>query len=260
MGDTTVLVTGASGTLGGALLPRLAQAGHRTVAVSRRSRPEPGWVTADLATGAGLSDAVRGAAAIVHLASATSKGAKTADTDVAGTRRLVTAAQQAGVRHLVYVSIVGIDRVPLSYYRAKLAAEEIVRTGLVPWTILRATQFPQLVDGLLTASVRLGVLLADRSLSMQPVHPDDVAQRLVDGLAAGPAGVSEEFGGPEVLRFGELARRWQRARGASHPVLPLRLPGRIAGAVRAGALTTTARPTGTHSWDDYLTQRYGAAR
>ena len=259
MGDKTVLVTGASGTLGTALLPRLAQAGHRTVSVSRRSRPEPGWVTADLATGAGLSDAVRGADAIVHLTSATSRGAKTADTDVAGTRRLVTAAQQAGVRHLVYVSIVGIDRVPLSYYRAKLAAEEIVGTGPVPWTILRATQFPQLIDGLLTASVRLGLLLADRSLAMQPVHPDDVAQRLVDGLTAGPAG-AWEFGGPEVLRFGELARRWQQARGTSHPVLPLRLPGRIARAVRAGALTTAARPTTTRSWDDYLTERYGAVR
>ena len=258
MADLTVLVTGASGTLGEALLPRLAQAGHSTVPMSRRSRP--GWVAADLATGAGLSDAVHGADAVVHLASATGRGAKTADTDVAGTRRLVAAAHQAGVRHLVYVSIVGIDRVPLAYYRAKLAAEDIVRSGPVPWTILRATQFPQLVDGLLAASVRVGVLFADRSLAVQPVHPDDVAQRLVDGLGVGPAKAVQEFGGPEVLRFGELARRWQRARGTSHPVLPLRLPGRIARAVRAGALTTTARPTGTHSWDDYLTDRYGAAR
>jgi uncharacterized protein YbjT (DUF2867 family) len=258
MTDRTVLVTGASGTLGGALLPKLARAGHETVSMSRRVPPGPGWVTADLASGAGLTEAVRGADAVVHLASATSRGAKAADTDVGGTRKLVAAAEQAGVRHLVYVSIVGIDRVPLSYYRAKLAAEEIVRAGGVPWTILRATQFPQLVDGLLTASARFGVLLVDRSLMVQPVHPGDVAQRAVDALTAGPAAAVQEFGGPEVLGFGELARRWQQARGTSRPVLPLRVPGRIARAVRAGALTTAARPTGTRSWDDYLAQRYGS--
>ena len=89
------------------------------------------------------------------------------------------------------------------------------------------------------------------------MDPRDLAERLVDGLTDGPAAAVWEFGGPEVLRFGELARRWQRAHGSSRPVLPLRLPGRIARGVRAGALTTTVRPTGTRSWDDYLAERYG---
>ncbi len=56
--------------------------------------------------------------------------------DVAATRRLVAAAHRAGVRHLVYVSIVGVDRVPLAYYRAKLAAEGVVRAGPMPFTML----------------------------------------------------------------------------------------------------------------------------
>ena len=254
----TVLVTGASGTLGGALSPRLAQAGHTVRAMSRTSRSQPGWVVADLATGEGLAGAVRGADAVVHLASAPGRGG--AQPDVAATRRLVEAAHQAGVRHLVYVSIVGVDRVPLAYYRAKLAAEGVVRAGPVPFTILRATQFPQLVDQVLTGLSRLGVLLADRSVLIQPVHVDDVAGRIASLLASGPAEALCEFGGPQVLDLGELARRWQRARGRTRSVLPLRVPGRMGRELRAGALTTAAQPAGSLTWDDYLAARFGRSR
>ncbi len=89
---------------------------------------------ADPAPGDGLAGAVHGVDAVVHLASAPGRGS--AQPDVAATRRLVAAAHRAGVRHLVYVSIVGVDRVPLAYYRAKLAAEGVVRAGPVPFTML----------------------------------------------------------------------------------------------------------------------------
>lgn len=250
MTDTmTVLVTGASGTLGTAVLPRLVKDGHDVRPTSRR--PRAGWVVADLATGEGLASAVRGADAVVHLASGSGKSR---DTDIEGTRRLVAAAKTAGVRHLLYVSIVGIDRVPLAYYKTKLAAEERLRAGEVPWTILRATQFPQLVDQIIAVSGRLGVLVEDRSLVVQPVAIEDVADRIAGLLADGPAGVVE-FGGPEALRFGDLAEAWQAVRGTKKPVLPIRIPGRIAGAVRAGALTTSAKPAGTRTWADYLAGR-----
>jgi uncharacterized protein YbjT (DUF2867 family) len=248
----TVLLTGASGTLGGAVLPRLTGAGLDVRPMSRRSRP--GWVAADLTTGDGLAEAVQGVDAVVHLASG--GGRATAQTDVEGTRRLVAAAHRAGVRHVLYVSIVGIDRVPVAYYRAKLAAEEIVRDGGVPFTNLRATQFPQLVDTILTASSRFGPLVTDRNVLVQPVHVDDVAQRIAAQLAAGPAGGTVEFGGPEALPLGELARRWQVARGSRRPVLPIRVPGRIGRELRAGALTTSVRPGGTVTWDDYLAQQF----
>jgi nucleoside-diphosphate-sugar epimerase len=104
----TVLVTGASGTLGTAVLPRLVKDGHDVRPMSRRVRP--GWVAADLLTGAGLTDAVRGVDAIVHLASSPTR---TRATDVEGTRRLLAAAKTAGVRHVLFVSINGIDRIPL---------------------------------------------------------------------------------------------------------------------------------------------------
>lgn len=258
----TVLVTGATGTLGRALLPVLRDGGHRVRAMSRQARSDAtvSWYTADLSTGAGLAAALAGADAVVHLASAPYQGRYTAAVDVAGTRRLAAAARDAGARPLLYVSIVGVDRVPSAYYRTKLAAEEVVRSGRVPWTTLRATQFPQLLDRGLTALGRLGVLPVDRAMLAQPVHPVDVAGRIADLLGSGPSATIVQYGGPEVLRLDELARQWQLARGSRRPILPVRLPGRFARAVRAGALTTAATPAGTLTWADHLAATYGATR
>ncbi|MGY0002696.1 SDR family oxidoreductase [Micromonospora sp. I033] len=252
-----VLVTGASGRLGRVALPRLRDAGHTVRAVSRRSRGDAGveWVAADLATGEGLAAAVDGVDAVLHLASSPDR--RTYEIDVLGTRRLVLAAGHAGVGHLVYVSIVGVDRVPLGYYRHKLAAEQVVAAGPVPWSVLRATQFPEFLEELLHAASRLGPVLGDRAVLAQPVDPGEVAGRLTAMLAAGPSGRIEEFGGPEVLRYDEAVHAWRAARRSRRPLLPVRIPGRLGRELRAGGLTTTATPTGTRTWADHLADTYG---
>jgi uncharacterized protein YbjT (DUF2867 family) len=247
----TVLVTGASGTLGGAVVPRLSKEGHDVRRMSRRARP--GWVAADLATGAGLDEAVRGVDAIVHLATSATK---TRETDIEGTRRLVAAAKTAGVRHMLYMSIIGIERAPVGYYKSKIAAENLIRGGGLPFTILRAAQFPQLVDSVLTATSKLGPVIIDRSLVFQPVHVEDVAERIAELVAAGPSGDVVEFAGPEVLTLDVLARQWVAARGRRRPVWSVRIPGKVAGAVRAGGLTTDVEPRGTRTWRNYLSDEY----
>jgi uncharacterized protein YbjT (DUF2867 family) len=255
MTNTTVLITGASGTLGSAVLPRLSNEGYDVRPMSRRTRP--GWVAADLATGAGLDQAVRDVDAIVHLATS---GTKTRETDVEGTRRLLAAARNAGVRHVLYISVNGVDRVPLGYYRSKIATENVGRAGGVPFTILRAAQFPSLIDTILTATSRLGPVTVDRSFVLQPAHADDVADRIADLLAAGPSGDVVEFGGPQVLSMDELARQWLAAQGRKRPVWSVRLPGKLARAVRAGGLTTDAQPRGTRTWQDYLLAKWPQGR
>jgi uncharacterized protein YbjT (DUF2867 family) len=190
---------------------------------------------------------------IVHLASAPGR---TRETDVEGTRRLLAAAKTASVRHVLFVSINGADRVPLSYYRSKIAAEDVVKAGGLPYTIVRAAQFSSLVDTLLTVSSRLGPLIIDGSLVLQPVHVDDVADRIAELLAEGARSATVEFAGPEVLRLDEAARQWQAARGTRRPVWQLRFPGKLARAVRSGGLTTAATPTGTRRWQEYLAAKY----
>lgn len=254
-----VLVTGAGGRLGQAVLPRLREDGFTVRAMSRRRRADPAveWVAADLATGEGLVPAVRGVDAVLHLASAPNRGRRTHQVDVLGTRRLVVAAGEAGVRHLLYVSIVGVDRVPIPYYRHKLAAEQVISAGPVPWTILRATQFPGFLDELLNTASRLGPVIGDRAVLAQPVDPRDLAVRLSERLTAGPLHGIEEYGGPQVLRFDEAVRAWRAARHSRRPLLPVRIPGRTGQALRAGGLTTRATPTGHRTWADHLADTYG---
>ncbi|RLP95877.1 SDR family oxidoreductase [Micromonospora sp. CV4] len=253
-----VLVTGASGRLGKAVLSRLRADGVSVRATSRRPRTggEVEWVVTDLATGEGLTEAVAGTDAVLHLATAP-EGRRTHQVDVLGTRRLVVAAGAAGVQHLVYVSIVGVDRVPIAYYRHKLAAEQVIAAGSVPWSVLRATQFPQFLDDLLASSARLGPVIGDRAVLAQPVDPGEVAARLAARLVAGPLGAIEEFGGPQVLRFDEAVRAWRAARGSRRPLLPVRIPGRLGRELRAGGLVTEALPRGVRTWADHLADTYG---
>ena len=155
-----VLVTGGTGTLGRAVVDTLVKSGYTVRVLSRQARPphapDVEWAQADLATGQGLAAAVAGVDTIIH--AATNSPASTAPAkaparigaaatpagfgrvrdafggrekqnpwNIAGTERLLAAARRAGVGHFIYVSIVGIEHVPLAYYRHKLDAEALVR-------------------------------------------------------------------------------------------------------------------------------------
>lgn len=242
--DGTILVTGGTGTLGRVLVERLRADGHAPRVLSRR--PGPGRAVGDLDTGAGLDEALRGASVVVHAAS-------TPGHDVAGTRRLVEAARRVGGEpHLVFVSIVGIERVPLRHYREKLAVEEAVTGSGLPWTIQRATQFHDLLAMLFTRLSRLPVLPVLAGTDFQPVDVRDVAERLAALAGAAPAGRAPDLGGPQVLPMAELARAWLAARGVRRPVLPLPLPGAVARGYRAGGHLAREHAEGRRTFAEYL--------
>ncbi|MCL4507215.1 MAG: NAD(P)H-binding protein [Chloroflexi bacterium] len=254
---TTVLVTGGAGMLGRQLLPRLAQAGYATRGMSRRERPEglpPGveWASADIENGAGLAQALSGVEVIVHAASSARE--RSWQIDVEGTRRLIEQAAAQGVKHIVYISIVGIERIPTPYYKNKVAAEEAITVGGVPWTILRATQFHDLLDRYITGYLRRPISLAPVSYRYQPVDAGEVAAALCDCVAQGPRGRAPDMGGPEVKTIGQLIPPWLAARGMRRLVIPRPVRGDVARAFQSGYNTCPANRQGRVTWEEWLTR------
>jgi uncharacterized protein YbjT (DUF2867 family) len=253
-----LLVTGASGVLGREVLVAARSGGIAVRALSRRGgtgHADGEWVQGDLVTGQGIDAAVRGCDAIVHAAS----DPRQADAvDVNGTRRLIEAARRASVRHLVLVSIVGIDQIPFSYYKQKLAAEQIVGQANVPFSILRATQFHSFLDQLITAAARVPLVLPlPAGFVVQPVEASEVAVRLMRCIADGPRGRVTDFGGPEVLTFRDATLQWQAAGHVRKPIVPIPVPGPMARAIRAGKGTAPHGDRGAISWGEWLMQTRG---
>lgn len=252
-----VLVAGGTGVLGREVVKGLRESGHRARVLSRKPGPGNDWVQGDLASGAGLDRAMIGMDAIIHAASATIEPQKLRATDVVGTRRLLAMAREAGVRHVVYISIVGIDGVAYPYYRYKVAAEAVVRENLVPWSILRATQFHTLIDGFLSGFSKLpGLITVPYRWQYQPVAASEVAARLIDVVAGEPAGMLPDFGGPEVRDFRSLAASWLKARNSSKRLVNLWLPFKFSRQFSEGRLLCPDHKDGNTTFEQYLLKRY----
>lgn len=251
-----VLVTGGTGTLGRHVVMRLRQSGHRARIFSRNPRGHVDAVQGDLATGAGVQRAVAGMDAVIHAASATGLFQGRA-VDVNGTRRLLKAARDAGIRHFVYISIVGIDKSRFPYHRTKLRAEAVVREDIVPWTILRATQFHNLMEIFIRGFSKVpGLLTVPYAWQFQPVDAGEVAQKLVTVALAEPAGLLPDFGGPEIHDFQNIATEWKTARKDHRRLINLSIPLAWSRQWAQGALLCPENKDGQITFAQYLAEKY----
>jgi uncharacterized protein YbjT (DUF2867 family) len=249
-----ILVTGATATLGREVVARLLASGHGVRVMSRRPRPagDPQryeWAVADLITGQGLADAMVGIRTIVHCASGRSGQRKEAHI----TRTLIEAAKRAGSPHLVYISIVNIDQVPLAYYRGKLASEKLIEESGLPFTILRAAQFHDLVRSLFAGAAKLPVMPLPAG-RFQPVDVRDVADRLVELALGQPHGRARDLAGPEIRDIADLARAYLHITGKQRPIWTLGLPGKLFRALREGRNIAHDADRGTVTFESWLTE------
>lgn len=252
-----VTVLGGAGLLGRNLIPLLVERGHRVVVTRSSSAPGPvpgaKTVHAQLETGDGLAEAVAGADVVVHLAS---DPLHPEPVDVAGTERLLP---MLGDRHLVYVSIVGVDRHPLPYYRAKLATENLIAGSGVGHTILRATQFHDFIAWRIGNMTRGRVARIAWRYVYQPVDVAEVAEELARIVDGPPSGKAPDFAGPQILGIEHLTRSLLAAQSRRRRLVPVPSFTAEARAFRAGAHTNPERAVGRVTWGDYLLRRFGAA-
>lgn len=235
--SSSILITGGTGTLGRDLVPLLPG----SVILSRTAGPNRR--VADLDTGQGLDAALIGIKTVIHLADGKNQSV--------AAQNLVDAAARGGVGHIVFISIVGIDEIPFSYYRAKRAAERAITGGPVPSTVLRTTQFHQFAEMLYTAQ-RFSPVIFTPKLSIQPIDTRVVARRLAELALGDPAGRVADMGGVEVLTGDELTRLVKAARGWRRPAIRFSLPGTTWAAYAAGHHLTPEHRSPGRSFAEYL--------
>jgi uncharacterized protein YbjT (DUF2867 family) len=207
-----IVVIGGTGLVGSKLVKRLRAGGHDALAAS------PG-TGVDIITGQGLAEALTGAQVAVDVTNAPDwSDAAVMDFYKSAARNIFPAEAAAGVGHHVALSVVGTELLQGGgYFRAKLAQEEAVKAGAVPWTILRATQFFEFLGGIADAGTRDGTVLLP-SILFQPEAAEDVAAALADIAEGAPVNGTVELAGPERFRLDEIVRRFLEATGDTRQV------------------------------------------
>jgi uncharacterized protein YbjT (DUF2867 family) len=206
-----VAVMGGTGLIGSQVVKILQAEGHEAV-------PHAPSTGVDLLTGEGLATALKGADVVVNLTNSPTFDDASPAFFQTSMDHLLAAAEREGVGHAVILSIVGADLVPdLVYYRAKVLQEHLLEAGPVPYSIVRATQFFEFMDAVLTwtadeRTVRLP------ATPVQPMASADVARAVADVSVGSPLQGVRNVAGPEVFRLDELGRITLAARGDQRTV------------------------------------------
>lgn len=251
-----IVVAGGTGTAGRMVVEQAVARGHEAVALARSSA-----TPADLISGSGLAEALAGAQAVIDCSNvATQSRTKAERFFVTATKNLVHAAAEAGIRHYVLLSIVGIENVPMGYYQAKLAQEAaLIATATesrLGYTIARTTQFHEF-PGQLLARLRKGPLAAIPRMRFQPVELAEVAGRLLDCAEAEPAGRVPDLGGPREEDLLALTRQWVAHTGDRVRIVGIPLPGRAGRAVQAGGLLVSDGESRGRTFAEWLAGQPG---
>jgi uncharacterized protein YbjT (DUF2867 family) len=201
-----VLVIGGTGLIGSKVVEKLKQTGHEAIAAA----PNTGVNTI---TGEGLMEAMNGTEVVVDVANSPSFEDKAVlEFFETSGHNLLAAEANAGVRHHVALSIVGIDRTDNGYFRAKVAQEKLIKTSGIPYTIVRATQFLEFLGAIADSSMDKNVVRLPPCL-FQPIAADDVAANVAEAALAAPRNGIVEIAGPERAPFNDIVARYLKAVG-----------------------------------------------
>jgi uncharacterized protein YbjT (DUF2867 family) len=248
-----ILITGGTGTLGKSLSRLLTSQNIPHNIGSRSSKAGMNNIVAmDLLNNTGVKEAVEGKQIIFHLATDLKK-------DAVLTENLLQAIANNRNIHLLYSSIVGIDKVPFAYYKQKLASENLIKRSGVPYTILRATQFHEFIHQIITMFLKYPVGLLPKKIISQPIDVAMVAAELYRLSQEVPVGKTIEIGGVAALSLEQMANEWIQQSGKKKLVFNFPIWGELGRTFCNGSLTTKSISTESMSWEQWLEERYRRA-
>lgn len=237
-----------TGLIGSQVVRELIAAGHEAAGHSRSTG-------LDLLTGDGLADAVRGAEVVVDVTN--SPTFDEASLDFFGTTvpNLLAAAGAAGVRHVVALSIIGVDQVSgLAYYRAKTLQEDLIKAGPVPYSIVRAGQFMEFIPSVLDYTTD-GDVVRLPSTPLQPISAAEVAAAVAGVAAGAPLRGTRDIAGPEVFPLDELGRITLESAGDGRRVVTDESAGMFAAAKGDVLIAPEGAHLATTRYRDWLRSR-----
>jgi uncharacterized protein YbjT (DUF2867 family) len=241
-----IIVIGGTGLIGSRVVSNLNARGHEAISASPRSG-------VNTVTGEGLADALRGAQVVVDVSNSPSwEDQAVLEFFQKSTQNILAAAKAAGVGYYVALSVVGADRLPDSgYMRAKVAQENLMKAGSVPYTILRATQFMEFLGGIADASGGDEIKLTTALL--QPIAADDVAAAVTDVALEPPANATLDIAGPVAYPMAEIVGAYLQAKGDKRRIVADDQTGYFGAALAKRALVPAGEARiGATSFDQWL--------
>jgi uncharacterized protein YbjT (DUF2867 family) len=248
--QSEILVTGSTGCLGRAVCKGLQKQGlDYSIATRRKDDGNHPSLYLNLDNGYGIREAVKDRRVILHLAS----DKKHPDNDVRGIQAILKEMKKSRSKaHLIYISIVGVDQVPMRYFKQKWLSEQQIAASGIFYSTLRATQFHEYINELMTSFLRWPIGVLPKQIPIQPIDVELVANTLVAMVEEAPLGKTKSMGGPEVLNMGEAAEIWMKCRNKNKPVLNLPFWGSAAGKLNSGALLSNEITYAGKTWEQWL--------
>ena len=252
-----ILITGGTGKLGQEVSKQLIQKGFEVNILSSGKNPDIPYYTkiytGDLIDSISLNDAVSDSDIIIHCAS-NPRNSKTVD--VEGTKNLLEIANLKQIQHFIYISIVGVDKSTFPYYQSKFEVEKMIQQSNIPWSILRATQFHDMIlERFIKPFEEQGSLKIPQKMRFQSISIEDVTEKLVSLTKESPTNTVEIIAGPEIYTIGEMAQMYLEVSGRTGKIEPSLYGQEIHELFRSGVNLCNDCKTGKTTWKDFLVQK-----
>ncbi|MFF4364669.1 SDR family oxidoreductase [Streptomyces sp. NPDC001594] len=239
-----IAVIGGTGLIGSQVVENLDSAGHEAVPHSKSTG-------LDVVSGQGLGAAVAGADVVVDLTNSPTFDEASRAFFQTSMDNLLAAAREGGVGHVVILSIVGTDQVPeLDYYRAKLLQENLLAAGEIPYSIVRATQFMEFMDAVMSWTADADTVRLP-STPIQPIAAKDVAASVAEVAVGAPLNGIRNIAGPEIFTLDELGRITLAHKGDPRTVVTDPTAGMFA-VVQGDVLTDKGAHLAPTRYEDWL--------